>query len=132
MTDPYKTPESGFNPDAAILPVAEGGVALEQVRTGQRFVIFALLANLLVAGLRVGTPGISMVLGLFAMAVSIVGVVRMTSGLRYGTAAKIACVVFQLVPFVNLLVLVSLNVRATKVLREAGYTVGLLGAKSQS
>jgi len=65
---------------------------------------------------------------LTGVVLAIVGVVRLSSGLGYGIAARILIIISMFIPLVSLLVLLMLSSKATAVLRSAGYKVGLLGA----
>lgn len=60
---------------------------------------------------------------------SLVGVVRICSGLGESQNKKIAFMVLAFFPILNLIALVYLSVRASKMLRSAGWTVGLFGAR---
>lgn len=76
------------------------------------------LPDLVLQGLLVGV-----------MIYSLVGVVRICSGLGESQNKKILFMVLAFVPLVNLVALVYLSVRASKMLRKAGWTVGLFGAR---
>jgi hypothetical protein len=106
--------------------------SLEQVRTGQRLVIFAILGNFIFLGSRSASGAIFLLVGLVTIVMSIVGVLRLGSGLRYGDGAKAFLIVSQFIPLVNIVVLAVVSSKATKLLREAGYKVGLLGASANS
>jgi len=69
--------------------------------------------------------------GLFVcvMIYSLVGVVRICSGLGESQNKKILFMVLAFFPLVNLVALVYLSVRASRMLRNAGWTVGLFGAR---
>jgi hypothetical protein len=69
------------------------------------------------------------VLGCAIAAWSLVGVVKICSALDRSQGAKLAYMALSFVPVANLVSLVVLNVRATRLLRAAGWTVGLLGAR---
>jgi len=61
-------------------------------------------------------PLLSLLVVVVALGMSLVGIFRVASGMGSGIVLKI------------LLVLLILNSRATRFPREAGYTVGLMGA----
>ena len=63
------------------------------------------------------------------MIYSLLGVVRICSGLGESQNKKIVFMVLAFFPIVNLVALVYLSVRASKMLRSAGWTVGLFGAR---
>lgn len=50
----------------------------------------------------------------------------------YGTVTGICLGILSLVPLIGLVVLLSVNGKATRILRDNGITVGLLGAKRGS
>jgi hypothetical protein len=66
---------------------------------------------------------------LLATAWSLLGIVTVCSGLRLSQGQKILFMVLIFYPLINLIVLVILSVKATRLLREAGWSVGLLGAR---
>lgn len=115
----------------------ENSSAVENVRSGQKLLIYAILLNIGTLPLRLGTHDrvlliIAGLVGLAAIAVSIIGIIRVSSGLGYHLVWRIVlCLVYfgsLVIPFVSLIVLVLLNSKATARLRIAGYQVGLLGA----
>jgi len=57
------------------------------------------------------------------------GIVKICSGLGQGQGQKILFMVFSFIPLFNIFALVYLSRKATKLLRHAGWKVGLLGAK---
>jgi hypothetical protein len=91
--------------------------------------IYAILLNFVTFALQAGgTPLLGLIVALTALVMSLVGIFRVGSGMGFGVAAKILLVILMFVPLANLITLLVLNSRATKLLREAGYTVGLMGA----
>ena len=112
-------------------PAATGGSSIDDVATGQRLVILAVLANIGTAILvqSVGTEWAP--LGLVAFGLALTGLFRLGSGLGYSSGKQVLLVVLSLVPLVNLAMLAIVNSEATKALRAAGYKVGFLGATKQ-
>lgn len=108
-------------------------IQVEQVRSGQRFVLVAILANLLSLPLLVVPGGelIRVPVILLATVLSVLGIVRMARGLGTGLILTVLMAMLMLVPFANLLVMLILNARATTYLRAHGLKVGLLGAKKR-
>ena len=74
----------------------------------------------------IGPIAILLVLGTFIL--GIIGIVRLASGFNYSVFRIILLIIGMIIPLVGLLILLSLNARATKELRASGYKVGLLGA----
>jgi len=104
---------------------------LNRVASGQRLVIFALLASIAAVGLQVAVGDIAIVVSLAASVVAIVGVVRLAGGLGSSGVGRFFYAVVMLVPLVNLVVMLILSSRATRALRAAGYRVGFLGASQR-
>lgn len=109
----------------------------EKVASGQKLIIYALLVQV-VAGALMGVLGDTVGLtGLVAggtaligaVVISFVGMFRIAGGLGYSNVAKVFLLVLLLLPLIGLITLLVLNSRATKRLREAGYKVGLMGAR---
>jgi ribosomal protein L37AE/L43A len=99
---------------------------------GQKIVIYSILLNFLLRGLDQGhvAPDWAIyVLYFCTAAYSLLGVLKICSGLQKSQGTKILFMVFSYFPLINLIALVYLNVQATRRLREAGWTVGLLGAR---
>ena len=116
MTAPAEQPASDVRP-------------IEKVASGQKLIIYAILVNFLTIGLMAAFGDIAGVVNIVAIVMSLVGMFRLAGGLGYSTVAKIFLLVLLIVPLVGLITLLVLNSRATKALRQAGYTVGLLGAQ---
>lgn len=106
---------------------------LDRVAIGQRMLVFSVLGGFVVNAVeRAGGAPPALVLGL-ALALtfySLLGVVRLGSGLGRSTGATITLMVLTCVPLVNLATWIALSFQATRVLRAAGWKVGLLGARS--
>lgn len=103
---------------------------VEQVRTGQRLALFAILANLVTFPLAF-VPALVMIRAavlLVAIVVGVLGVVRMSRGLGFNLIVVVLLALVMVVPMINLLFLVFVNARATRFLRDHGLKVGLLGA----
>lgn len=107
-------------------------VALEKIRSGHRLIIFGLLANFISLGARASDPAIYLSIALIAAVMAIMGLLRLASGLRYGWGKKALLVILQFFPLINMVVLVVVSLRATKVLRAAGYKVGFFGAAARA
>jgi hypothetical protein len=104
--------------------------ALRSVASGQKLIIYSILLSL--AGFALAKPlgMLVLVLNLAAAIMSIVGAVRIAGGLGQGTGAKILYVIAMLIPLISLVIMITLSIRATRALRDAGYEVGLLGARN--
>lgn len=110
----------------------DDSVDLDKAAKGQRMLALSVLGSLLVNG--AARSGMLSTLPIFAMYValgiySLVGVVRLSSGLGKPTASTIVYMVLTFVPLVSLGAWIFLSVQATRKLRAAGWRVGLLGAR---
>lgn len=99
---------------------------------GQRMVIHCILLNMLLGALeRSNTlPAIvRLALSIGVAVYALVGLVRMCSGLDKSQVQKIVFMVLAFMPLVNLVALVYLSHQTSKLLRQSGWSVGLLGAR---
>jgi len=111
----------------------EQELPLTLVASGQKMVIYCLIANFILSGAaRQGSipPLVASVLYIATAVVSLFGIVRICSGLGMSTSAKIVFMVLAFVPLVNLIALVYLSSKTNRLLRDNGWQVGLLGAKT--
>jgi hypothetical protein len=118
---------------ATVEPVEVDSDELERLLSrGQKIVIYSILLNFLLRGLdrgHVAPDGVIYGLYFCTAAYSLLGVLKICSGLRKSQGTKILFMVLSYFPLINLIALVYLNVQATRSLRQAGWTVGLLGAR---
>jgi hypothetical protein len=122
QTNPYEAPK------APIEARAGAGLNVEQIASGQKLVIYAILVNLGAVVLQVTVGRAAVLLGFASLAMSIVGVVRLGRGMGVSPLSRTLLVIAMFIPLVSLVMLLVLNSRATAHLRNAGYKVGLLGA----
>ncbi len=102
------------------------------VSSGQKIVIYSILINIILHSAeqgRVIAGWFAFVLYFCAAGYSLLGIVRICSGLQKSQGVKLVFMALSYMPLINLVALVYLSVRATRMLREAGWTVGLLGAR---
>jgi hypothetical protein len=118
---------------------------LERLRSGQKLAIYAILIYLVtlivqmsLAGAAHGPGGLMAASGLLfitgglaALIMSFMGVWKMGYGLGVGTILRVVMLIFLIVPFINILLLLIVNARATRKLRQAGYKVGFLGVSGR-
>ena len=116
---------------------------LQRCASGQKLVIYAILVYLGAYAVRLvplampgGNPdvgvlllGVTLLAGLGAAVLAIVGLLRVATAFGYSTPMKVIFCLLMFVPLASLLVLLHLNGQATAALREAGYTVGFLGVR---
>jgi hypothetical protein len=99
---------------------------------GQKIAIYCIVLNFVLQsmGRSHALPDFALVVLYLCIAVySLLGVVKICSGLGQSQGRKILFMVLSFFPLINLVSLVYLNVKVTRMLREAGWTVGLLGAR---
>jgi len=110
----------------------ESGIQEWQVARGQKVLIHCIILNFVLRAVDRAQlfPDLVM-LGFYMLtaAWSLLGVVRICSGLQRSQGQKILFMVLTFFPLINLIVLVYLSVKATRLLRDAGWSVGLLGAR---
>jgi hypothetical protein len=129
--NPYAPPKSHVAD--AVESSAVDFAQLNRVAAGQRILIVALIASFMGAAIRSGAgPLVTLALGSIAAVLSIVGVLRVDGGLGGSVLSRILYVIAMLLPLINLIIMVTLSMRATKALRAAGYEVGFLGAKQRT
>lgn len=101
---------------------------IEQVASGQKMIIFAILINIVTYVLQIAVHPFLGLLALAAIALGIIGIVNLAKGLGKSTGLTVVFVILMFVPCVSLIMLLILNSEATKELQRAGYRVGLMGA----
>lgn len=105
--------------------------AIEDVAAGQKMIIWAIVLNIVSVIVSTGFADLWVVVALAAIALGITGLLRLAKGLGYSTPMKVVLVVLAAIPLVSLIMLLIVNGRATKALKEAGYRVGLFGARKR-
>lgn len=109
------------------------GVDLDKAALGQKMLIRSVLGSFLLGAAARGghlLPGVVFGLSMALTVYSLRGVVRLGIGLGKSRGATIACMVASFVPLLNLLAWITLSLQATRRLRDAGWQVGLLGARA--
>jgi hypothetical protein len=111
---------------------------LRAIATRQKVIILCILCNLAIVATNLGlnaagaAPGLRLLLALIYLGVGITALVFvfMLSLALYNVGVGILLGLLMFIPLVNLIVLLTINGKATKVLRENGINVGLLGAST--
>ena len=128
MTDqnPYESPNSEVSD-----PLPDNPEALQALAAAQRFAILVVLAyiGMLVLAAFVENETVLNILGVAVLVGGMVAIARLSRALGHGWGITILFLFLLLLPLIGLILLLVLNARATKRVKEAGYTVGLLGAK---
>jgi predicted RNA-binding Zn-ribbon protein involved in translation (DUF1610 family) len=117
------------------------GIDLREVAKRQRALLWYVLTLLALQIATIATPFYGFAPVVFpaillvywiALITIIVGVVRLHGALGTHIVMRILGVLVLLVPLANLLALLRANARATRVLREAGLKVGLMGVRDDT
>lgn len=122
-------------PESAAAQAAEGHDVDERAvlaASGQKIVIYCILLTFVVQALTQGNvvaPLVAMGMYFCVAAYSLFGVLRICSALGKSQNQKLTFMALSCMPWVNLVALIVLNVKATALLRAAGWRVGLLGAR---
>ena len=69
---------------------------------------------------------------LVAIVLAVLGIVRMSQELNISLVLIVLMALGMVIPFLNLVILLVINARATRYLRDHGYTVGMFGAKPKA
>ncbi|MFN0164040.1 MAG: hypothetical protein ACKVQQ_22630 [Burkholderiales bacterium] len=123
-----------FAPPQARVDVTDADSAerLEKLASGQKLVIWGIILSIGSLALQFAIGPFAFVLGIVSFIMSVIGVLRLANGFGYGTGRKIVYIIGLFIPLLSLVMLIVLSVRATRHLREGGYTVGLFGASKTS
>ena len=141
-SNPYSPPKAEVR-DVFDLEMDEE--RLERLRFGQKLAIYAILIYLVTLvvqlslagaahnpGVLMAASGLLLIAGGFAaLVMSFMGVWKMGYGLGVGAILRVVMLIFLIVPFINILLLLIVNARATRKLRQAGYKVGFLGVSGR-
>jgi hypothetical protein len=126
--NPFQSPQAAGMPSAS-------NETLRNVARYQRGVLVCILlqlasipVNLVLQNSEV--PALSLLLSLAVIAVGLVGAVFLflLAKTLYSTGIAILMAILTILPCIGLLVLLIVNIQATKFLRQNGVTVGLMGA----
>lgn len=97
---------------------------------GQRLLIIAIVLNFSTASLiKSNHIDLAIFLSLWATIMSIMGVLQLGKALDFAVYKRALFVVALFLPIINIIALIYLSVRATTILRDAGYEVGLFGMR---
>ncbi len=104
--------------------------AIEDVVTGQKLVLYAILIYIIAIVLQLAVAEIFGLVALGTVVLGIMGLLKLSDGMGWSTGIKILLIVLLFVPLVSLIMLALVNGKATDRLRTAGYKVGLMGART--
>ena len=100
--------------------------------SGQKIVIYSILLNFVLRSVEKAHIFSDVVVNsLFfcVAAYSLLGVIKICSGLDKTQNQKILFLVFSFLPLINIVMLVYLSIKTSRMLRAAGWTVGRFGAR---
>jgi hypothetical protein len=123
VENPYRAPQ------ASVFNKQKPSAGLDDVASGQKLIIYAILLYFLCAALKAVIGPLVLLPMLLCLGLSWTGIYKISRGLDYPMWARIVLLALMLIPLVGLLVLLALSSRATAKLKAAGYSVGLLGAR---
>ncbi|GAB1263829.1 hypothetical protein [Aurantivibrio infirmus] len=126
--NPYTTPTADIQNNDNF----EFSERMEKMAGGQKLVIYAVLLYFIAASLRLVIGPFAFILLFISLIISLIGLYKVLSARQNHIAVKIILFALLFIPLINILVLLSINSRATKSLREAGYKVGFMGASKQT
>ena len=131
MENPYQAPQ------ATVREEQVDTSNTSDLLTGQKRVIYAVLLYFATVAVSV-VGGDNVVAGLIVIALVITffvlgwtGMYRISRGLGHSMVSRIFVMLLMLIPLLGLLTLLVTNSKATKALKAAGYSVGLLGARAK-
>jgi hypothetical protein len=118
------------------------GPSVRTVALAQRFIMWVILGSILlmlslVMGAAItpsgGMPqlvviGLLILIRLALLALMMVGVYKLSAALGLGVVTCVLYVIGMIIPLVNLIILLSVNQKATNLLKRNGIKVGLMGA----
>lgn len=102
---------------------------VEDVASGQRMVIAAVLVTIVAGVLQVAVDDAFALLGLVGVIIAIIGLLKLGRGLQYSSVKRGVLIVLAFIPLVSLVMLVYVNAQATEALRSAGHEVGFFGVR---
>ena len=100
--------------------------------SGQKIVIYSIILTFILnsAERTHALPALPLGVLFFCVAVfSLLGVLRICSGLEKSQNQKIVFMVLSFFPLLNLISLIYLSAKTNKMLKAAGWQIGLMGAK---
>lgn len=113
-----------------------GDYYISRLAIGQRLIIMAILLNITLtvwvqsveysnrAQVLIAFAGLLMIIFM-----SVLGFFRLAGGFGWSGARTVLMLLLSFVPLLNLIMMVIYNIKATALIKDEGYKVGLLGAK---
>lgn len=123
LENPYQSSGS------TLQPAQQRSASLDALASGQKLVIYAALSYIAAAFLGSVLGPAAWLLILLMLVLGGMGLFRISGGLNHPLWLRVLLILLTLLPLVGLLVLLVMSNRATGRLRDAGYSVGLLGVR---
>jgi uncharacterized membrane protein len=134
MSNPYASPQFASN----VTPEPEQREKLRRVAKYQRWVLFALLANIVsyvifMMGSIAGHEGISRLAGIVFLLSAVFAMVAifLLAQAIYNTVVALICAVVMFIPCIAFITLAIVNSKATSYLQAHGVKVGFMGANPE-
>lgn len=128
-TNPYQAPASDVRSPSG--DSEERRVQNARLAGGQKLLIYSVLLYFVAVFLQASLGLVALLMVIACLIMSLIGMYRVLAVLDNHVVIKVVLFILLFIPLVNILVLLRMNARATQRLREAGYKVGLLGARKQ-
>lgn len=104
---------------------------LKKIASSQRGMLICLLIHILcLIGAAYGVGPVAGLVALLQIIAALYFVFNLAKSLNYSIALAVLCCLFMFIPLVCLITMGILNGKATKILKDNGIQVGLLGAKN--
>jgi len=131
MSNPYESPQFTTQPRVAELAPSERE-KMRRVASRQQFVLYALLANIVINIGVMAAPtdqSVRLVLGILAIAIIITAMIAafLLAKELYNVVVGVICAVLMPMPCISLLTLLVINGKATTFLQQRGVKVGFMG-----
>lgn len=99
---------------------------LTKIASAQRFMLWSIFFGIIGSVASVAVP----VAMIFTIPIMLYAVYRLSSLMHYSGSLIILCMLFVLIPIINLITLFIINSGATRRLRAAGIHIGVMGASA--
>jgi hypothetical protein len=131
MSNPYESPQ--FAEPTAVPGGAGDRARLRRVARYQKWVLYALLANIIYNIVAYATQGqgllvsLAVLVGAIAVIAFAMTAVFLLANELYSPAIGIVCAIVMIIPCISLITLLVINGKATEYLQQNGIKVGFMG-----
>lgn len=134
MSNPYESPQFASPPTTPFAPPGIDREKLRRVAKYQQWVLYSLLANILINVVSVATrqsENVAVALAILAIALIVIGCAMVSIFLLanelYNVAIAVLCALVMILPCISLITLLVVNGKATGYLQQHGLKVGFMG-----